>query len=708
PLPPAPEGMLNVFVDGTLLHVKKGSTVMQACTKAEKEIPHFCFHERLSVAGNCRMCMVEIEGMPKPLASCHWPAAEGMKIRTNSPVAEAARKGTMELLLINHPLDCPICDQGGECQLQDLSVAYGGDRTHYVEPKRAVDDLEIGSKIKTVMTRCIHCTRCIRFATEIAGVEEMGATGRGETMQVGTYVAQALQSELAGNMIDLCPVGALTNKQYAFQGRPWELVGTDTIDVLDAVGSAMRLDARAGKILRAVARENAAVNEEWISDAARYSVDAHHTNRLATPHVKKGREMQPANWPEAFEAVKSALKGIRKNRIAGLMDNLHSAEDAFAFRAFMTDVLGTDNVDSRTVNSAADSKHHALNICHTPFEQWDKADAILLVGINPRTEAPVLNVKLRRAATKGRAPVYAVGVGGTGGLPPVAAGVIASAARQSPNVDLTYPHHNLGDKPEILSNLPDAFLKAQRPLVVISGRIHEREDALALLATLHKATQRDGWNGFNVLHDTCGRITALDMAVHPVKGGMATADILKAARAGTLDVLVLYGDCDLTPADLKGFQGTLIYVGTHATEIAKVTDILLPASTFAEKEGLFANAEGRVQEAKAATKPPLNAKEDWKIFRALSEELGHKLPFDTLAKLRTLVADFCPAYAPENRNKILPTPFKPAAKIGKLSATPLPVIQSSSYQLTSFHRQSPYMHKLAAEHGTAHAKKEAA
>lgn len=687
PLPPAPEGMLNVFVDGILLHVKKGSTVMAACTQAEKEIPHFCFHERLSIAGNCRMCLVEIEGMLKPVASCHWPAAEGMKIKTNSPIATTARKGTMELLLINHPLDCPICDQGGECQLQDQAIAYGGDRSHYHEMKRAVDDKEIGAKIKTVMTRCIHCTRCIRFATEIAGVEEMGATGRGENMQVGTYVEAALQSELAGNMIDLCPVGALTNKQYAFQGRPWELVGTNTVDILDAVGGAMRLDTRAGKILRAVPLENAAINEEWMTDAARYSIDAHHTNRLSAPHVKKGKTLAAASWPEAFEAVKSALKGVRKNRIAGLMDNLHSAEDAYAFRAFMAEVLGTDNIDSRAAGNMADSKHHALNICHTPIANWDKADAILLVGCNPRTEAPLLNLKLRRAATKGRAPVYTIGLG---------------------KADLTYPHTNLGDTADVLTNLPEAFLKAQRPLIVISGRIHTREDAQALLATAYKATQRDGWNGFNVLHDTCGRITALDMAVHPSTGGMTTTETLAAARKDTLDVLVLYGDCDLTPESLKGFEGTLIYIGTHATALAKMADIILPASTHAEKAALFANAEGRVQEALAATKPPLNAKEDWKIFRALSEDLGQKLAFDTLAQLREKIAAFCPAYAPENRTKVLPAPFKAPAKLGKLTNIPTSNIPTYHYLLTSFHRQSPAMQQIQAEQGTAKAKKEAA
>lgn len=681
--------LLTLTVDGLTVQVPKGATVMDACKAAEKEVPHFCYHKRLSVAGNCRMCMVEIEGFPKPVASCHWPAAEGMKVRTNSDVATAARKGTMEFLLINHPLDCPICDQGGECTLQDLSVAYGSDRTHYHEAKRAVDDKDIGHKIKTVMTRCIHCTRCIRFATEIAGVQEMGATGRGEAMQVGTYVEKALSSELAGNMIDLCPVGALTNRPFAYTARPWELVGTDTVDILDAVGGHIRLDSRAGKVMRAAPRECNAVNEEWMTDAARFSTDALSANRLVSPLLRKGRgkgQLETSNWAEAFGAVKELVKGVRKTRLAGLMDNLHGAEDAYAFRAFMQDTLGTDNVDSRMAGNLVDSTIHAANICNTPFADWEKADAVLLVGCNPRLEAPLLNVRLLRVVKKG-APVFVIGA----------------------EADLTYPVTHLGENPQELATLLEGktaaaktLAKAERPLVVVGGNVLARADGRAVLHAAGQLAEQvaitETWNGFNVLHDTCGRISALDMGVHPAHGGMPTAEILDNWHAGHVDVLVLYGDCDLQPADLAGGKGSIVYIGTHRTALAELADVVLPAAAWSEKTGLYANAEGRVQEAKAATPPPLSAKEDWKIFRALSEHLGNKLPFDTQAQLRIAIAAFCPAYAPENIGAILPAPWSGVGKKGKLSKAPFTNTPTFPYYLrTAHHRQSTWMHRMQEE-----------
>ncbi|NBX86830.1 MAG: NADH dehydrogenase (quinone) subunit G, partial [Proteobacteria bacterium] len=400
---------MNVFVDGVLLQVKKGSTVMAACTLAEKEIPHFCFHERLSIAGNCRMCLVEIEGMPKPIASCHWPVAEGMKIKTDSKMTLEARKGTMELLLINHPLDCPICDQGGECELQDQAVAFGSDRSHFHEFKRAVDDKEIGSKIKTVMTRCIHCTRCVRFATEIAGVEEFGATGRGENMQVGTYVEQALQSELAGNMIDLCPVGALTSKPYAFTARPWELERKEGVDVLDAVGTPVFVDVRAGQVMRVLPQEDASVNEEWLTDAARFSYDALQSNRVVTPLVR-GKEV---GWGEAFAALRKMFEG--GPRVAGLFGAMGCAEDAYSFGAFMGAVGGVFDY------KPAGMVEHDLTLAGKIVD-LDTADAVLLVGCNLRREAPLLNVRLRRGVLKRK----------------LAVGVVGAA------VDLTYRHVQLG------------------------------------------------------------------------------------------------------------------------------------------------------------------------------------------------------------------------------------------------------------------------
>jgi NADH-quinone oxidoreductase subunit G len=686
-LPPAPEGMINVFVDGTLLHVKKGSTVMQAITAANKETPHFCYHERLSIAGNCRMCLVEIEGMPKPIASCHWPASEGMKIRTDSPMTIAARKGTMELLLINHPLDCPICDQGGECALQDQSVAYGGDRSHYHEFKRAVDDKDIGSKIKTVMTRCIHCTRCVRFATEIAGVEEFGATGRGENMQIGTYVEQALQSELAGNMIDLCPVGALTSRPYAYTARPWELVRTHGVDVLDATGTPISIDNRHGQVMRTLPLENNAINEEWMTDTARFSYDTLHTNRLTSPMLKKIGKPAATSWPEAFAAIKKSVEKSSGKTTAAIMGNLQSAEDAYAFRAFMQNVLKSANVDSRTPGSTLSAQYTFAQ----PFAALEQADAVLLIGCNPRLEAPLLNVRLRRAALKRRVPIALIG---------------APAA-------LTYPHQHLGTNPAEIANLAkaksfgDTLKAAQHAVIILSASIFERTDGDAIYAAAQKLADKTGAI-LNVLADTCGRITALDMAVLPGASGKDTSAILKAWQKGQIDTLIIYGEDSITAEELGKGSGTLIYIGTHLTPLAKLAHIILPAAAFTEKSGLYANAEGRVQLSNQAVQPPLNAKEDWKIFRALSEELGNTLPFNTLAQLRTLIAKAHPAYAQTNWNK--PHPAQPA----KLKAAGEPTTKAFTSPVTEYYlrleylRQSPTMQKMQAEQGTAQIKKNAA
>jgi len=674
PLPPAPEGFLNVFVDGTLLHVRRGSTVMQACTQAEKEIPHFCFHERLSIAGNCRMCMVEVEGMPKPVASCHWPAAEGMRVRTNSPVAVAARKGTMEFLLINHPLDCPICDQGGECTLQDLSVAYGGDRSHYHEMKRAVDDKEIGSKIKTVMTRCIHCTRCIRFATEIAGVEEMGATGRGESMQVGTYVEQALQSELSGNMIDLCPVGALTSKPYAYTARPWELVRTGSVDILDAVGTPITVDTRAGQVMRTLPRENNDINEEWMTDAARFSYDALGANRLTVPMLKKGGKLAASNWPAAFAALKSALTA--KGEHAGIMGAMQGAEDAYAFKAFLTQTLGSENIDSRKPGNTSGNIKLAA-----PLTNLETTDAVLLIGANPRLEAPLLNLRLRRAALKRRVPVALVGQ----------------------KVDLTYPYEHLGEKPEALET--SAFAKtlkaAANPTILISQEVLSRPDAAAILALAAKL------GPVSLLADTCGRVTAQDMAVLPGPGGKATAAILKAWKKGDITTLFVYGEDTVTAEDIAGGKGTLVYLGTHKTALAEAATIVLPTAAWSEKNALYASGEGRVQQGVVACQPPLSAKEDWKIFRALSEELGKTLPFDNLAQLRAWVAKTNAAYAPENWHKPHPQPATAPQEKATLSSKAFSNPVTHYYLRLNYLQQSGVMQNCQQEAGTAKVKKAA-
>ncbi len=692
PLPPAPEGFLNVFVNGNLIHVKRGSTVMQACTQAGAEVPFFCYHERLSIAGNCRMCLVEVEGMPKPIASCHWPIAEGMKVKTDSPLTTEARKGTMEMLLINHPLDCPICDQGGECTLQDLSVAYGSDRSAYHEFKRAVDDKDIGSKIKTVMTRCIHCTRCIRFATEIAGVEEMGATGRGENMQVGTYVEHALQSELSGNMIDLCPVGALTSRPYAFTARPWELVRTTSIDILDAVGTPITVDNRHGQVMRTQPQENAAINEEWMTDAARFSYDALHTNRLTTPLIRRGGELQPCGWPEAFTSAKTALA----QPVGGILGAMASAEDALSFKMFFENTLTSKMYDCRP----AGSQLEGFYTFNTPLIEFENVDAVLLVGCNPRLEAPLLNVRLRRAVIRRRVPVAAIG----------------------PDMDLTYPHQNLGNAPDALESLAkskfaEVLKSAQKPAIILSASVLTRPDGPAILATLEKLAKKfgvqkvlqngEGWNGLNILAATAGRITALDMQAKATP----TAAILKSYQTGKTETLIVYGEDTILPEDIEPDtktrntkHQTLIYIGTHLTPLAQMADLVLPAAAWTEKSGLYANCEGRVQLAHAAVPAPLNAKEDWKIFRALSEELGTPLPFNTLAQLRSLVANQHPAYQAENWNRITrrtQTPTPNAQNPTPITSKPFQPVITDYYLRLEYLRQSPTMHKCQSEVATA-------
>lgn len=669
---------------------------MDACKAADKEIPHFCYHERLSVAGNCRMCLVEVEGAPKPVASCHWPAADGMKVKTKGQITEDARKGTMEFLLANHPLDCPICDQGGECDLQDQAVAYGSDVSHFDEMKRAVDDKDIGEKIKTVMTRCIHCTRCVRFATEVAGIEEFGGTGRGENMQIGTYVEKALTSELAGNMIDLCPVGALTSKPYAFTARPWELTSTNSIDMTDPVNASIRIDTRAGEVMRILPRENAAVNEEWLPDIARFSYDALTHNRLTTPLIKnqKTGKFNNASWEEAFAKIKSATKKAKPTKTAGLMGAMHTAEEAYAFSTFMKNVLKTDNLDCRSDASNTDATVHAGYIMNTPLEKLPNADAILLIGCNPRQEAPLVNTRLRQAVQKG-AKVATIG---------------------SADINLTYTFENLGDSPKLLEELLDGkhkfakvLQKAERPILMISSDVLSRKDGAQILFMAGVLAQQfdfitPNWNGFNVLQNTPGRVSALDMTAVPTAGGLTTAGILTAAEKGKLDVLMQYGDINNFT---KNNTATTVYIGTHLTAQAKTADIILPAATYTEKDGLSANCEGRIQEIKAAAQPPLNAKPDWKIFRALSEVLGQKLPFDSLNQLRELVIEHCPAYARVGKRTPAPWPKGglDIGKAGSISTTPLTASTTAHYLSNSFLQQSPTMHKMQTEADNANNQK---
>lgn len=625
---------VTLKVNGEEVTVPRGSSIMDACKSVEVEIPHFCYHKRLSVAGNCRMCLVEVTpGPPKPTASCAMPAMDGMDVQTHSEMAVEARKGTMEFLLANHPLDCPICDQGGECDLQDMAVGYGSDRSRYCEGKRAVEDKDIGPLIKTVMTRCIHCMRCVRFATELAGIEEFGATGRGENVKVGTYVKKALVSELSGNMIDLCPVGALTSKPYAFTARPWELERTASIDIMDAMGSNIWVDSRNDEIMRIVPKENDDVNEEWLSNTGRFSYDGLKRKRITSPQVRKGSKVVDITWPEAFKLLKTKLSKVKRDKIAALSGGLHSAEDLYSFNAFMKEVIKTDNVDGRLphVNLSGERGGYIMN---TPLNEIEDADAVLLVGCDPRFEAPLLNVRLRKLVQKNNVLVAAIGA----------------------KLDLTYDVTHLSDNPKGLEELLDStskwsktLKKAKKPLIIIGAKAAlSRTDGECVLGILSKVIKQfdvitPEWNGFNVLHQKPGQIAALDMGVYPSEKGMNTASIKDALNKNNLDFLFLYGENDAAMKDLKGAKFT-VYMGTHHDAGAELADLILPASTYTEKEGWWVNVEGRVQAGHKAVNPPELAKEDWKIFRALSEELGNKLDFDSLKQLREKITELHKAY----------------------------------------------------------------
>jgi NADH-quinone oxidoreductase subunit G len=613
--------MPKMTIDGIEIEVPAGITVLQACEMAGKEIPRFCYHERLSVAGNCRMCLVEQEKAPKPIASCAMPVADNMVIKTDSPMVKKARQGVMEFLLINHPLDCPICDQGGECDLQDQAMAYGYHSSRYREEKRAVPEKEFGPIVKTEMTRCIQCTRCIRFATEIAGVEVLGATGRGEHMEVTTYVEKTINSELSGNLVDLCPVGALTSKPYAFIARPWELRKTESIDVMDAVGSAIRIDSRGREVLRILPRTNDDVNEEWLADKSRYAVDGLRRQRLDRPYLRVDGKLKPVSWPEALDAVAKRVAGLPGNRLAAIAGDFADAESMFALKGLMS-ALGSPNIDCRQDGAALDPNARASWLFNSTIAGIEKADAILIVGSNPRWEAPVLNARIRKRYLKG-------------GLK---AGVIG------PKLDLTYPYQHLGQTADVLGQVAsgthafaEVLKNAKAPMLILGQGALRGAEGAAVLGLAHKIADtcklvREDWNGFNVLQTAAARVGGMEIGFVPQANGRDVAGILNAASHGEIDVVYLLGADEIDMSKLgKAF---VIYQGHHGDAGAHRADVILPGAAYTEKSGLYVNTEGRAQMADPATEPPGEAKEDWAILRALSEKLGRTLPFDTLDQLR--------------------------------------------------------------------------
>ena len=635
--------MPKLIINGKEHEMPNGITLIQACEIAGVEIPRFCYHERLSIAGNCRMCLIEVAGMPKPVASCAMsvndlrPARDGTPpaIVTDSETVKKAREGVLEFLLINHPLDCPICDQGGECDLQDQTMAYGFDASRFQDNKRAVEEKYLGPLIDTYMNRCIHCTRCIRFMTEVAGVEELGAIGRGEDMEITTYLERGMFSNLSGNVVDLCPVGALTSKPYAFVARPWELTKTPSIDVMDAVGSAIRVDARGREVLRILPRENEAINEEWISDKARHVWDGLRTQRIDRPYVRRDGKLEPTSWDEAFRLIAGKLKGLHGKRLGAIAGDLAACEEMFALK-LLAERLGSPNIDCRQDGAKLDpTLGRATYVFNSTIEGIDRADAFLVVGTNPRREAPVLNARILKRIRQRQA------------RPPV--GLIGEEA------DLTYAYDYLGAGPETLAKVADgshSFLKklegAERPILMVGQAALARTDGAAVLALAAKAAMtmgaiKPGWNGFNILHHAAARVGGLDIGFVPDDGGLDVEGMLDAASAGKLDVVYLLGADEIDMERLG--NAFVIYQGSHGEQGAHRADVILPGAAYTEKSAIYVNTEGRPQMTARAVFPPGEAREDWKIIRALSGVLGKPLPFDSATELRAKLFEAHPHLA---------------------------------------------------------------
>ena len=674
--------MPKAKVNGVEIEFEPGLTVMQVAEMAGEEIPKFCYHERLSIAGNCRMCLVEVKpGPPKPQASCALPVADKQEIFTQTPTVKKARNGVMEFLLINHPLDCPICDQGGECDLQDQAMAYGFDRSRYHENKRAVPDKELGPLVKTSMNRCIHCTRCIRFATEVAGVEELGATGRGESMEVTTYVEHALTTELSGNLVDLCPVGALTSKPYAFEARSWELSKTESIDVMDGLGSNIRIDTRGAQVMRVLPRLNDDVNEEWISDKTRHAVDGLRYQRLDRPYVRRGGKLVEATWDQAFGAIEAKLKGLDGSRIAAIAGDQCDAESMVALKDLMV-AIGSPNIDCRQDGAKLDGGPRGSYIFNPGVRGIDSADAVLLIGTNPRWESPVLNARLRKRYLAGRLAIASVG----------------------PAADLTYPVERLGAGPATLRELADEKLGffeklkgAKHPLIVLGMGALAREDGAAVMALARDLAEkvnavREDWNGFAVLHTTAARVGGLDLGLVPAEGGRDVAGILAGCEKREIDFVYLLAADEIDTKRLgKAF---VVYQGHHGDAGAHRADVILPGAAYTEKPGTYVNTEGRVQLGQRAAYPPGDAREDWAILRALSERLGKTLPYDTFDDVRARLVAVNKSFAALDLQ--VAGTWGPFGKEGALSEAPFVSPVGNFYMTCPISRASKTMAECTA------------
>ncbi|MES2907024.1 MAG: NADH-quinone oxidoreductase subunit NuoG [Pseudomonadota bacterium] len=655
---------MKLIVDGQEIEVPASHTLLQACEQAGAEIPRFCYHERLSIAGNCRMCLVEVIGEPKPVASCARsvrdlrPGKDGAPpvINTGTSMVKKAREGVMEFLLVNHPLDCPICDQGGECDLQDQAMSYGVDTSRYDENKRAVEDKYIGPLVKTSMNRCIHCTRCVRFTQEVAGVADLGATGRGEEMEITSYLETAMDSELQGNIIDLCPVGALTSKPYAFKARPWELTKTDGIDVMDALGSAIRIDSRGREVMRILPRINENVNEEWISDKTRFVWDGLKTQRLDKPYIRENGRLRAATWLEAFQDISRRMKRAAAARIGAIAGDLASVEDMFALKLLMMQ-LGSKNFDARQDGSRLHPKFgRGSYIFNNGITALENADTIVLVGTNPRLEAPVLNARIRKRWLRGGLKIFVVGE----------------------RVDLTYDYTYLGAGPDSFTGPLDISL-TDKSLVIAGQGAFSRTDGEAVLAAFSKL------GSLNILHTAASRVGAFDI------GFVAEGDALDAvqmAQADALDIVFNLGadEIDIQPGAF------VVYIGTHGDKGAQRADVILPGAAYTEKSGIYVNTEGRVQYASRAVFPPGEAHEDWAIIRALSEQLAAPLPFENLSQLRALIFEQAPHLADRNTVAKGEVDIAALGKIsGKTEKTPFTSVVKDFYLTNPIARASRVM-----------------
>ena len=628
--------MLKLKVNNNEVEVEEGLTVLQACEKAGVEIPRFCYHEKLSIAGNCRMCLVEIEKSPKPVASCAMPVAEGMNIKTNTEFVEKARKGVMEFLLANHPLDCPVCDQGGECDLQDQSMFYGVDKSRYKENKRKVPEKNMGPLIKTQMTRCIHCTRCVRFATEVAGVPELGAIGRGEDMQITTYLEQSMQSELSANVVDLCPVGALTSKPYVFEARPWELKKTETIDVMDAIGSNIRVDTYGWEVKRVLPRINEDINEEWISDKTRHACDGLLNQRLDKPFIKYNGKFEKATWKEVYEIIKSKLKNVKKEKICGITGDLTNMETLYIFKEFFNKTLDSHNIESRSDHSYFNPEKRENYLFNSSINGIEESDFIMLVGTNPRYEATILNARIRKAYLQNKTKIISLNDVG----------------------DLTYPYESLNTNTETIKDIVEdkheiskLITNAKKPIVIFGQSIFKLKSAKFIFESfktflINKNKISSEWNALNIISENASTVGSYDLGIYKTTDG--SNEILKDIEDNKFDIIYLLGQDNLKFNKKSEF---IIYQGSHGDKGAEMADIILPGAAYTEQNGFYTNLEGKFQKAYKASYPLEEAKEDWQIINEIAEIMNHRKLFNDKEELDSSLINQINLFKEKNSSK---------------------------------------------------------